>query len=106
MGYFAGLETAKRITDVFMSNKPLYAAYTQFMADVMRGSDTLSALDREAIALRVSAINNCHYCVGSHRAAMLAFGSSPAELDAAENGTHTEGMLGALLQLSDVKHAT
>jgi uncharacterized peroxidase-related enzyme len=38
--------------------------------DLMRGSDTLSAAEREMIAVTVSMVNGCLYCLTSHSATL------------------------------------
>src|SRR5438309_1952218 len=47
------------------------ARYLEWLAhyeDVMRGESGLSPLEREMIALVVSDLNDCHYCLTSHAA--------------------------------------
>lgn len=97
MGHFIGLEKARLVADVFKYDKTRFGPYVEFMAEIMRSSDTLGAMEREAIALHVSAINRCHYCVGSHRAALLAMGVSESDVTDIENGYHPDAKLAALL---------
>ncbi|MFC3612838.1 carboxymuconolactone decarboxylase family protein [Lutimaribacter marinistellae] len=100
MGYFKGVENARLVTEVFRHDKDRFHPYTAFMAEVMRSSDTLGAVEREAIALHVSAINRCHYCVGSHRAALLAMGQTAEQIAEVEVGRSPDGKLHALLVLA------
>ncbi len=97
MPYFPGLEEATLVLNVFARNKQRFGPFAAFLADAMESSDTLDAAAREAIALHVSAINNCHYCVGSHRAVLIELGYSPEQVAEVEAGRHEEPRLSALL---------
>ena len=46
-------------------------AFSTFYNDLMLGESELSKLDREIIAVVVSSINHCHYCLTAHGAAGL-----------------------------------
>ena len=100
MGHFKGLESARLVTEVFKHDTARFAPYTEFMANVMRRSQTLGAIEREAIALHVSAINRCHYCIGSHRAALIATGLTVQQVADVEHGYHADEKLAALLTLA------
>ncbi len=50
-------------------NKKL-KAFIDMVDDLMLGESGLSRLDREAIAVAVSAVNHCHYCLTAHGAAV------------------------------------
>ena len=45
-------------------------AFSGFYNDLMLGESELSKLDREIIAVVVSSINHCHYCLTAHGAAV------------------------------------
>ena len=45
--------------------------------DLMLGESGLSKAEREMIAVAVSAINHCHYCLTSHGAALRQRGNDP-----------------------------
>ncbi len=45
--------------------------------DLMLGDSGLSKLEREMIAVAVSSVNHCHYCLTAHGAAVRQRGKSP-----------------------------
>lgn len=100
MTYFSGLEDAKLVVNVFSRNKERFGPFASFLAQVMAPSDSLDAGAREAIALHVSAINNCHYCIGSHRAVLLELGYSQNEISEVEAGRSSDPRLTALLRFA------
>ncbi|QBY01977.1 alkylhydroperoxidase [Rhodophyticola sp. CCM32] len=52
-------------------------AFTGFYNDVMLAESGLSKLEREMIAVVVSAINHCFYCLTAHGAAVRALSGKP-----------------------------
>lgn len=100
MPHFPDLENAKIVVDVFARHKKRYGPFASFLADAMEGSETLDAAAREAIALHVSAINNCHYCIGSHKAVLMELGWSEADTEKVETGSHSDPKLDALLKFA------
>ncbi|MGR3723028.1 peroxidase-related enzyme [Abyssibius alkaniclasticus] len=50
-------------------------AFTAMYNDLMLAPSGLSKLEREMIAVAVSAVNRCHYCLVAHGAAVRALGS-------------------------------
>lgn len=59
--------------------------YNPFMAmghDIMCGPSELSFAERELIAVYVSALNACHFCVGTHVSIAKALGQDPALVEA------------------------
>jgi uncharacterized peroxidase-related enzyme len=44
------------------------ATFADFFSDLMGGKSGLSSLEREMIAVVVSSINRCYYCLVSHGA--------------------------------------
>ncbi|MBX9588247.1 MAG: peroxidase-related enzyme [Hyphomonadaceae bacterium] len=52
-------------------------AFIQMADDLMLGDSGLSKTEREMIAVTVSAINHCHYCLTSHGAALRQRGKDP-----------------------------
>lgn len=101
MPHFEELENAKLILDVFSRHKERFGPYAVFMANVMAPTESLGSIARETIALRVSAINECHYCVGSHRSALVELGCSHLDVRKAETGHHSDPKLQALLSFAD-----
>lgn len=53
-------------------------AFTDMYNDLMLGESGLSKLEREMIAVTVSAINFCHYCLTAHGAAVRQLSGEPA----------------------------
>lgn len=52
-------------------------AFTAMYNDLMLGPSNLSKLEREMIAVVVSAINRCHYCLTAHGAAVRVLSGDP-----------------------------
>lgn len=52
--------------------------FTDYYNELMLGESELSKLEREMIAVAVSATNHCHYCVVAHGAAVRALSGDPA----------------------------
>jgi len=52
--------------------------FTEFYNELMLGESELSKLEREMIAVVVSAQNRCHYCVVAHGASVRALSGDPA----------------------------
>ncbi|WP_118136482.1 peroxidase-related enzyme [Oceanicella sp. SM1341] len=53
-------------------------AFTTLYNDLMLGESGLSKLEREMIAVVVSWVNRCHYCLVAHGAAVRALSGDPA----------------------------
>jgi uncharacterized peroxidase-related enzyme len=53
--------------------------------DLMLGESSLSRLEREMIAVAVSAINHCHYCLTAHGAAVRYRSKDPVLGDTVEH---------------------
>lgn len=52
-------------------------AFTAMYNDLMLGDSGLSKLEREMIAVAVSSINKCYYCLTAHGAAVRALSGDP-----------------------------
>lgn len=52
--------------------------FTELYNDLMLGDSELSKLEREMIAVVVSAANRCHYCIVAHGAALRELSGDPA----------------------------
>ncbi|MEM8579273.1 MAG: peroxidase-related enzyme [Pseudomonadota bacterium] len=52
--------------------------FTAMYNDLMLGASGLSKLEREMIAVVVSAVNKCHYCLVAHGAAVRELSGDPA----------------------------
>ncbi len=57
-------------------------AFNAFYGEVMLADSALSKLEREMIAVVVSALNRCFYCVIAHGAALRQLSGDPALADA------------------------
>lgn len=55
-----------------------FRAFSQFYNELMLGPSGLSKLEREMIAVVVSAVNRCHYCLTAHGAAARQLSGDPA----------------------------
>ncbi|MBV8838709.1 MAG: peroxidase-related enzyme [Alphaproteobacteria bacterium] len=53
-------------------------AFAAFYNDLMLGASGLSKLEREMIAVVVSAQNRCYYCLTAHGAAVRTYSGDPA----------------------------
>ena len=53
-------------------------AFTDMYNDLMLGDSGLSKLEREMIAVAVSAVNHCYYCLTAHGAAVRQLSGDPA----------------------------
>ena len=53
------------------------AAFIAMVDDLMLADSGLSRLEREMIAVAVSAVNHCHYCLTAHGAAVRQRGKDP-----------------------------
>ena len=53
-------------------------AFTAMYNDLMLGDSGLSKLEREMIAVAVSSINKCYYCLTAHGAAVRQLSGDPA----------------------------
>lgn len=51
--------------------------FTDFYNDLMLGDSVLTKLEREMIAVVVSAVNRCHYCLTAHGAAVRQLSGRP-----------------------------
>ncbi|MCX7558477.1 peroxidase-related enzyme [Sulfitobacter sp. F26204] len=53
-------------------------SFTALYNDLMLGDSALSKLEREMIAVAVSSVNKCYYCLVAHGAAVRALSGDPA----------------------------
>ena len=85
------------VVDVFMRDPGRYLPFADLLAGVMSGASELSRPEREMIALHVSRLNDCEYCVGSHRAVLGGHGVDGVTIAAAEAGSLAEGRMAPVL---------
>ena len=65
------------VLQAYASNIDKLNAFTAMYNDMMLGESGLSKLEREMIAVCVSAINKCFYCLTAHGAAVRALSKDP-----------------------------
>lgn len=58
-------------------NSEKLEAFVGFYNDLMLGQSNLSKLDRELIAVAVSSVNSCYYCLTAHGAAVRQLSGDP-----------------------------
>jgi len=68
------------MTTIADGNPAVVSAY--LAASAALGGSVLSAPEKQAVMLAVSAFNECHYCTAAHRTAGKSMGVSQADLDA------------------------
>ena len=79
------------VVDIFMRDPRRYLPFAQLLATIMGGESELSAAEREAIALHVSNLNDCAYCIGAHVEVLRAQGVDEATIaSTAANGDPSE----------------
>ena len=59
-------------------NEKKLRAFTDMYNDLMLGDSGLSKLEREMIAVAVSSVNKCYYCLVAHGAAVRQLSGDPA----------------------------
>ncbi len=97
MSFFSYSTDYKGVVDVLMHDVDRYLPFSQLMARIMSAESELSAPQREMIALRVSALNDCHYCVGSHKAVLASLAVDHSTIAAVEAGAVADDQLQAVL---------
>lgn len=90
----------KGVVDVFMHDPSGYLPFTQLMAAIMDGDSEPTQSQREQIALHVSSLNDCHYCVGSHRAVLANLGEGEQTIQDAESGRSNDKKTRAALEFA------
>jgi uncharacterized peroxidase-related enzyme len=82
-----------------MANSPAALnAYVQFSGALAGGS--LSARNREQIALAVGQVNECHYCLSAHSALGKMAGLTPDQIRDSRQGTAADAKTDALLHFA------
>ncbi|MDP2731805.1 MAG: peroxidase-related enzyme, partial [Hoeflea sp.] len=66
------------VLKAYAFNTEKLEAFVAFYNDLMLGASGLSKLDRELIAVAVSSINSCYYCLTAHGAAVRQLSGDPA----------------------------
>jgi uncharacterized peroxidase-related enzyme len=80
-GYFAKCEEklgmVPNVLRAYAFNNEKLEAFVGFYNDLMLAGSGLSKLDRELIAVTVSSINKCYYCLTAHGAAVRQLSGQP-----------------------------
>jgi uncharacterized peroxidase-related enzyme len=80
--YFAKCEEklglVPNVLMAYAFNEKKLRAFTDMYNDLMLGESGLSKLEREMIAVAVSSINHCYYCLTAHGAAVRQLSGDPA----------------------------
>lgn len=97
MSFLSYSSNFQSVVDIFMRDPTRYLPFTQLLAASMDGESELSKDEREIIAIYVSKLNNCHYCVGSHKAVLVALGLNPETIAAAEAGSVSDARMAPVL---------
>jgi len=100
MSYLNYSSNFQGVVDIFMHNPDRYLPFTQLLAEIMNGESELTKPQREMIALRVSVLNECHYCIGSHRAVLKGLGVDKATLSSVETGASPYPSMAPVLSLA------
>ena len=100
MPHLSYAEDYRGVADVFLRSPARYAPLLQFIEGVMTGPSALSAAEREMIAAHVSRLNGCAFCLGAHKATLLAMDVDLATVEALESGgLRADALDGKLLAL-------
>ena len=65
------------VLQVYGFNAVKMRAFTDMYNDLMLGDSGLSKLEREMIAVAVSSVNKCYYCLTAHGAAVRQYSGDP-----------------------------
>lgn len=80
-GYFAKCEEKigfiPNVLRAYAFNDTKLRAFTDMYNDLMLGPSNLSKLEREMIAVVVSSVNRCFYCLAAHGAAVRQLSGDP-----------------------------
>lgn len=80
-GYFAKCEEKigfiPNVLRAYAFNDTKLRAFTDMYNDLMLGPSSLSKLEREMIAVAVSSVNRCFYCLAAHGAAVRQLSGDP-----------------------------
>jgi uncharacterized peroxidase-related enzyme len=80
-GYFAKCQEklgfVPNVLEAYAFDNAKLRAFVLMADDLMLGDSGLSKLEREMIAVAVSSVNHCHYCLTSHGAAVRQRAKDP-----------------------------
>ncbi len=81
MPIFPSLPDDADTRTLFDARPEFFRPWIEMSEMLMRGESAFSTMEREMIGAYVSALNDCSYCYGGHRAAAEAFGLDPDFLE-------------------------
>jgi len=97
MSFLAYSTGFQGVVDVFTRDPGRYLPFTRLLTGIMSGETELTRPEREMIALHVSTLNDCEYCVGSHKAVLAALGVDRASIATVEAGAPDDSRHRAML---------
>lgn len=97
MSYLTHTQGFNGIMDIYMHDAERYLPLAQLTVTVMERESELTKVEKEMIALRVSTLNGCTFCEGSHAAVLDVHGLETSDIDAAKQGKVTDEKFNAVL---------
>lgn len=85
---------------VFAASPEVLNTLMPFHQTVMTGTDNVDGKTRQAIALAVSAVNECRYCIVAHSGGMKKEGASDDEVEAVKEMCVEDPRLSTILELA------
>ena len=82
MPFFSFLNDESIAEDIGTNRPDLYQHLGALGVDILMGPSTFSAGEREFMGAFVSALNDCSFCHGAHRATAAAYGVDTSGLEA------------------------
>lgn len=103
MSFLSYAKNYQSVVDVFMRDPKRYLPFAQLLETLMGGESELNSAERETIALYVSKLNSCHYCVGSHQEVLQKLGADQAAIDGAAAGStaNADARMRPVLEFAD-----
>ncbi len=90
------------LTDLFMRSPDRYHALAQFTTSIMEYDNEFTRPQRELIAIYVSRLNGCRFCVSAHRATLEEMHVESEVINAAEEGKSSDTQMAAALDFARV----
>ena len=104
MAYLSYAEDFQGVADAFLRDADRYGPLLRFIEDVMTRDSELTKAEREMLAMRVSRLNHCEFCVGAHRWTLAAMDIDLGLIGRLENGDDDAPLtpkMRALLRFAD-----
>jgi len=100
MSFLKSSKNDHGVVDTFMRDPNLYGAFAEMLAHIMSGTSDLTTEQREMIALHVSNVNDCLYCVQSHTAVLIHKGIDVNVIKKIQTGQSAEAKMQSVLTFS------